>query len=84
MSGEMSVRKRNALARRRRRLPEDPTREHVDKCPEIARLKSLPPLPEPFVEQDDRRQKTIRSELARLEPGGGFHDPMPQRKIGIF
>jgi hypothetical protein len=82
---EMSVRKRNLLLKRARRLPEDPFRTPPDKCAAITELRSRPLPPEPpFVEQDDRRQKTIRSELARLEPGGGFHDPMPQRKIGIF
>jgi len=83
---ENSARKRLALAKRRKwRLPEDPIRAAISKCPEIERLKSLPPLPEPpFVEQDDRRQRVIRSELARLEPSGGFHDPLPLPRTGIF
>jgi hypothetical protein len=80
---EMSIRKRNLLLKRARRLPEDPFRTVADPCAAITALRSRPPLPEvPFVEQDDRRQKTIRSELARLEPENSFHRPM-KRDIGL-
>jgi len=85
MSGEMSLRKKNALARRRPRLPEE-FRAQSEECAAITELRSRPLPPEPpFVEQDDRRQRVIARELAHVtDSDTPFHSRMPRIETGIF
>ena len=82
---EMSVRKRNLLLKRARRLPEDTFRVQGDTCAAITELRSRPPLVEmPEKEIDTRRQKTIAAELHHLSDGNDFNRPLKPRDIGIF
>jgi hypothetical protein len=86
MSGEMSKRKRNALLRRKRRLPEEPSQRSRNECSAVAELKALPPEQKPPEGwwPDTRMQDEIRSTLRRvLGEDGGFHGPLPRRRIGL-
>ena len=86
MSGEMSARKRNALLRRKRRLPEEPSQRARSECSAITELKALPPEQKQNEDYwpDTRRQDEIRDTLRRvLGEDGGFHGAMPRRKIGL-
>lgn len=81
----ISARKRAALERRRRRLPEEhPPINKREPCDAIKELRSLPPLP-PEKPKDTRRADVIRQELRKVLPseGAGFHGPLPRRKIGL-